>query len=117
MPDIQLAFHGLLNSKPFGATGLSVCPLKKPVNRASLSITVIQLAMSHFSSLTPIAGACVRTLLVPDINAMSVFLAAVRDRLDHREATARNAKHLQHKHTSVSFSYMITCRQRAIAYH
>jgi hypothetical protein len=39
----RLAFHGLLNSKPFGATGLSVCPRGKPVNLASRSITCMVL--------------------------------------------------------------------------
>src|SRR5450759_201688 len=33
-------FHGLFNSKPAGATGLSDCPLKYPVNRLSRSITI-----------------------------------------------------------------------------
>lgn len=33
--------HGLLNSKPAGALGLSVCPLKNPVSRRSRSITAI----------------------------------------------------------------------------
>jgi hypothetical protein len=32
--------HGLLSSKPAGATGLSVCPRTNPVNRRSRSITV-----------------------------------------------------------------------------
>jgi hypothetical protein len=40
----QHTFHGLFNSKPSGASGRSDCPLKKPVNRLSLSITSIQSA-------------------------------------------------------------------------
>lgn len=34
-----LAFHGLFNSNPGGATALSVCPLREPVSRMSRSIT------------------------------------------------------------------------------
>lgn len=32
--------HGLFNSNPGGAAGLSVCPLRYPVNLRSRSITV-----------------------------------------------------------------------------
>ena len=36
---VQHTFQGLFNSKPAGASGLSICPLKVPVSRRSRSIT------------------------------------------------------------------------------
>lgn len=38
--------QGLFNSNPIGAAGLSVCPLKNPVNLRSLSITVFQVSIN-----------------------------------------------------------------------
>ena len=41
-------FHGLFNSNPGGALGLSVCPRSIPVNLRSLSITAsFSSAVSH----------------------------------------------------------------------
>ena len=39
-----------------------------------------------------------RTLSIPSINAVSMFLATIRNRLDNRETAARDAEHLQHLH-------------------
>lgn len=46
--DVELTLQGLFNSKPAGADGLSVCPLKYPVNLRSRSITTQWSASSQY---------------------------------------------------------------------
>jgi len=121
MPAARLAFHGLFNSKPFGATGLSVCPLKYPVNLESLSITVygqslalarrserVYFAITLLVSPSPLTE---NTHLVPRINTMSPFLAAALNGFEYCEPAARNAKHL-HQQALVG----IQLRGRGIAH-
>ena len=43
--------QGLFNSKPNGAVGVSVCPLKNPVNLLSRSITILTLVGSSYCCL------------------------------------------------------------------
>lgn len=45
--ELSLTLHRLFNSNPGGASGLSVCPLEKPVNLLSRSITAVYSVCWH----------------------------------------------------------------------
>ena len=83
-----LTLQGLFNSKPFGASGLSVCPLAKPVNRRSRSITRFEIStwdevigeVSYFARGRQLRSKSTfehSTYLIPCINATPCPLASV----------------------------------------
>lgn len=85
-----LTLHGLLSSKPAGAFGLSVCPLRKPVSLRSRSIT----AACRVSQSCSIPCSFLRTLPVPLIHRVSLALSAVLHVSQLGKSGAREAEEL-----------------------
>lgn len=111
--------HGLLTSKPGGASGLSVCPRAKPVSRRSRSNTVngvsirheVIVRYAHFAvqmlagaGLDPNTAPC--THLVPLIHASSSPLAAVLDLLELSNRHGAECEELQRPLASLSRSQL-----------
>lgn len=100
-----LTFQPFVNSKPAGACARSICPLSRPVNRRSRSITNIESAKSHRRRRVSIL-CCISvsgqsslpdrasTYPIPLVYRVSRALAIVLHPLDSGKTSSRNTEHL-----------------------
>lgn len=118
-PDpVNLTFHGLLTSNPFGATALLDWPLRFPVSLRSLSITVVFDGLawvfrrritrnkieSHHSLCCKLRNYILaspqfrsqkqKTHSVPQILVPPCLLSVIREVLDSSQAGTGDAEHL-----------------------
>lgn len=75
----RLTRQGLFSSKPAGATGLSVCPLRKPVNLLSRSITRVR----QFEKVLAVLGALILCWEIVSGGVVGIWRQAYELALSH----------------------------------